>query len=125
MNKSSIIIPAILAIIIGFIIGLLIIATPQGRTSIKTILFVTEILPAFPIKLQEMFTKEPIRSEIVYYFDQTQALADIYKPSGSGHYSAVLLFLGVNPAGRDDPRVIGLANSLARSGMIVMKKFRF
>jgi len=113
-------IPIIITFILGIIIGLLIITTPQGRTSIKTILFVTEIIPAFPFKLQEIFTKEPIRSEMIYYFNQTDALADLYKPSGSGNYGAVLLFLGVNPAGRDDPRVVKLANSLARSEMIVM-----
>ena len=116
MNKR----PIIIIVILGIIIGLLIIVTPQGRTGIKTVLFVTEIVPAFPLKLQSLVTGEPVKSEIVYYFDQTQGIADLYKPSGSGEYSAVLLFLGVNPAGRDDPRVVGLANSLARSGMIVM-----
>ena len=47
-------------------------------------------------------------------------IADLYMPAGDGAHGAVLLFLGVNPAGRDDPRVVGLAEGLAQSGVIVM-----
>ena len=30
------------------------------------------------------------------------------------------MFLGVNPAGRDEPRVVGLAEGFERSGVVVM-----
>jgi dienelactone hydrolase len=45
---------------------------------------------------------------------------DLYMPGSGENHSAVLLFLGVNPAGRDDPRVVGLANALGRSGTVVL-----
>ena len=47
-------------------------------------------------------------------------MADVYAPAGGGKRGAVLLFMGVNPAGKDDPRVVNLANGLARAGMVVM-----
>ena len=39
---------------------------------------------------------------------------------GASKHSAILLFLGVNSAGRDDERVINLADALTRAGLIVL-----
>jgi hypothetical protein len=50
----------------------------------------------------------------------TTGRADLYVPAGHDRHGAVLLFLGVNPAGLDDPRVVNLSEALARSGAVVM-----
>ena len=99
---------------------LLVAATPQGRTGFKTVLFIPQVLPSIPIHPQEWFTDDPIRQEVSYPIPSGQGVADLYTPTGEGEYASVLLFLGVNPAGRDDDRVVNLANALARSGMVVM-----
>ncbi|MBI4299487.1 MAG: dienelactone hydrolase family protein [Chloroflexi bacterium] len=99
---------------------LVIALTPQGRAGVKSLLFIPQILPSIPIHPQEWFTGDPIRQDISYPVPFGQGVADLYRPSNSGRHAAVLLFLGVNPAGRDDERVVNLANALARSGMVVM-----
>ena len=62
----------------------------------------------------------PTREEVFYEISGGLASADLYAPAGDGVHSGVLLFLGVNPAGRNDPRVVGLAEGLARSGAVVL-----
>ena len=94
--------------------------TPQGRTGVQTALFLPQILPDFPVKPQEWFTGTPTRLDVSFPIASGNGVADVYLPSSEGRHSAVLLFLGVNPAGRDDPRVVGLAEGLARSGAVVM-----
>lgn len=110
-----------LAMLAAIVIAAIVIAvTPQGRTGVKTALFLPQILPEFPVKPQEWFTGTPTRQNVSYPIASGSGNADVYVPASDGLHSAVLLFLGVNPAGRDDPRVVGLAEGLARSGVVVM-----
>ena len=103
-----------------FLLTLFLSVTHQGRTAFKTALFVPEVVPRIPIKPQRFLLGDPTREELSYPLESGQGLADLYRPSTKGKHSAVLLFLGVNPAGRDDPRVVSLAKGLARAGMLVM-----
>ncbi len=86
----------------------------------RTALFIPQVLPTIPVKPQEWFTGNPTVEEVSYPTADGSGIADLYTPAGDGTHGAVLLFLGVNPAGRDDPRVVGLAEGLAQSGVIVM-----
>ena len=101
-------------------VSLLTAAFPQGRTALKTALFLPQVLPTIPVKPQEWFTGDPVVEEVHFPTLEGSGIADLYMPAGDGAHGAVLLFLGVNPAGRDDPRVVGLAEGLAQSGVIVM-----
>ena len=94
--------------------------TPQGHAIVRTALFLPQILHTLPIKPQSLVTRSPTREEVHYPIANGQGLADLYIPGSGSNHSAVLLFLGVSPAGRDDPRVVGLADALARSGVAVM-----
>ena len=96
------------------------VATPQGRTAAKTGGFIFQVLPSVPVKPLAWFTRGPTRHEVLFAQAYGEGLADVYRPAGDGRHAAVLLFLGVNPAGRNDERVVNLAEGLARSGMVVM-----
>ena len=96
------------------------VSTPQGITAFKTIVFIAQVLPNIPIKPSDIFVKDPIQEKISFQLNDGQGLADIYRPDDDEKHAAVLLFLGVNPAGRTDQRVINLGKTLARSGMVVM-----
>ncbi|MBI4282608.1 MAG: hypothetical protein HY672_03875 [Chloroflexi bacterium] len=106
--------------VVGVVLTVVAVATPQGRTVAKTGGFVFQVLPNVPVKPLEWFTASPVKEEVFFPQGQGQGVADLYRPSGTGRRAAVLLFLGVNPAGRDDERVVNLAEGLARSGMVVM-----
>jgi len=95
-------------------------ATPQGRTAVRVLLFLPQVLPDFPIKPQVWFSRDPTRQEVTYPLASGRGVADLYVPARGNDHSAVLLFLGVNPAGRDDERVVGLAEGFARAGVVVM-----
>ena len=95
--------------------------TPQVRATARAIGFVAQVLPTVPIKPAEWFTGTPERIEITYTLDDgSTGVADLYIPAGSGERSAILFFLGVNPAGKDDERVVNLGNAVARTGIVVM-----
>ena len=102
------------------VILVLVVATPQGRTAVETALFIPQIIPTIPVKPQEWVSSAPIRQEVEFPIQDGIGVADLYSQPGDEKRGSVLLFLGVNPAGRDDPRVVGLANGLARTGVAVM-----
>lgn len=95
--------------------------TPQVRATARSIGFVAQVLPMIPVKPAEWVTGTPERIEITYPLDDgSTGLADLYVPAGGGRHSALLFFLGVNPAGKDDERVVNLGNAVARTGIVVM-----
>ena len=95
--------------------------TPQVRATGRALGFVAQVLPTVPLKPAEWFTDAPERIEITYPLsDGSMGVADLYVPAGGGEHSAVLFFLGVNPAGKDDERVVNVGNSVARTGIVVM-----
>ena len=98
----------------------LIAATPQGRTGASAVMFAMQVVPAVPAKPLEWFTPDPERRQIRFQGAEGEIEADLYVPGGDGPFAATLLFLGVNPAGRDDARVVNLAGGLARTGRVVM-----
>ena len=110
-----------LAVVIALIAAALVV-TPQGRAAARAIGFVAQVLPAVPVKPATWFADAPTRQDIRYPLSdgRDDGVADLYLPAGEGKRSGMLLFLGVNPAGRDDERVVNLAEALARSGVVVM-----
>ena len=109
-------------IVLGWLLalGVALAVTPQARTASHTLMLVPQLLPALPVKPQQWFVGEPSRRPVVYASGDNLEDADLYVPPGRGRHGAVLLFLGVNPAGKDDERVVNLANGLARAGLVVM-----
>jgi acetyl esterase/lipase len=93
--------------------------TPQGRALFHTALFVTQVLNV-SWKPQSWFTGKPTRLEVSYPQAQGQGVADLYRIPDGRHRAAVLIFLGANAAGRDDPDVVNLGSALARAGFVAM-----
>ncbi|MEK7777898.1 MAG: dienelactone hydrolase family protein, partial [Chloroflexota bacterium] len=63
---------------------------------------------------------DPSYEAVRFFYGGAEGASDLYVPSGGGKYPAVVLFFGVIPAGRDDPRIVNLASGLARSGIVVL-----
>ena len=97
---------------------LLMAATPQGRTAYHALLFISQVTPSLP--RVALLQDAPERSAVEVPTPEGVREADLYLPSGDGPFAAVVLFLGVAPAGRDDPRVVNLAEGLARAGMATL-----
>ena len=101
------------------LLTLVIVLTPQGRTGWSTALFVTQTLEV-PIKPQSWFTGDSLRQEVHYQTPGGTAVADIYRLADGKPRAAVLLSLGANEEGRDDPNVVNLGHALARAGYVAM-----
>ena len=70
---------AVLALaILGMLLTVLAVATPQGRTAAKTGGFVFQVLPAIPVKPLEWFTASPIKEEVFFPQSQGEGVADLY-----------------------------------------------
>ena len=102
------------------LVSLWIAITPEGRVAWRTALFIPQVVGSLPVNPQPWVMGEPTREEVFYEISTGLGSADLYTPAGDDVTSGVLLFLGVNPAGRNDPRVVGLAEGLARSGAVVL-----
>jgi hypothetical protein len=102
------------------LVSLFLAVTPQGRATAKTAGLVMQVVPSFPIKPLSWFTADPVRTPITYAVSDRIAQADVYRIPDDAPRAAVVLFLGVNPAGRDDDRIVNLGNALAQAGFVVL-----
>ena len=70
--------------VLGVLLTILAVATPQGRAAAKTGGFVFQVLPAIPVKPLEWFTAAPIKEEVFFPQSQGEGVADLYRPRGTG-----------------------------------------
>ena len=109
---------ALLAVV-GVLLTLLILLTPQGRTAFHTALFVMQVLE-MPVQAQSWFTDEPLRHRVHFPTSSGASEAEVYRLPDGNPQPAVVLSLGVANEGFSDPRVVNLGNALSRAGVVVM-----
>jgi acetyl esterase/lipase len=90
---------------------------PIGRATASALLLLPEFFPGAPVRPLAWLTPAPIKSTIQLAYAGGASAADLYVPSTPGKHGAVIIFLGVAQAGRDDPRVVRLGEGLARVGL--------
>ena len=91
-----------------------------AMTAIHTAAFAAQVLPG-PMKVQSWLAPEPRRMQTTYRrADGAEAEADIYVIADGKRRAGLLIFLGANAAGADDPDVINLGRALARAGFAAM-----
>ncbi len=106
-------------VVVGALITLFIAITPQGKTGFHTVMFVSQVLD-LPLKPQAWFSGDVLREEVHYQSSDGTTVADVYRLDDDRKHAAVVLFLGANAAGRDDPDVVNLGHALAGAGYAVM-----
>ena len=97
--------------------------TDQGRVFAKTALFLPNIIPGAPVHPLNYFTRTPLRDEVSFSDGSREWDADVYRPAAGGPHPGIVVALGVNPAGRDDERVVNLGEGLARMGVVALLPF--
>ena len=106
-------------VVAGTLLTLFIAVSPQGKTGFHTVLFVTQVLD-LPLKPQAWFTGDVLREKVHYQSSDGTTMADVYRLDDDRQHAAVVLFLGANAAGSDDPDVVNLGQALAGAGYAVM-----
>lgn len=110
----------LIAVVSGVVIVAVLALFKPATTAIHTAAFAAQMLPS-PVKFQPWLAREPERREITFLRDDgTDGQADVYVIPDGRQRAAVLVFLGANAAGTDDPDVINLGQALARTGFAVM-----
>ena len=117
---SAWVVRAMFIALLPLFVALLILPWPKGpRSFVKTLLFVTQVLP-LPAKPLQWLTRSPLREELTYPVSQGAGSGDLYRPANSRKRAGVLVFLGIIPVPQDDPRVVNLGTALARLGFIAL-----
>ena len=117
---SAWVVRAAFAALLPLFVALLILPWPKGpRSFVKTLLFVTQVLP-LPAKPLQWLTRSPVREQVTYALPQGEGTGDLYRPAGGGKRAGVMVFLGIIPVPQDDPRVVNLGTALARLGFIAL-----
>jgi acetyl esterase/lipase len=108
--------------VVTFLLLLLLIVAfvPAGHAAASAVALLPEFFPNAPVRPLEWVTPAPKRSTIELHYSGRTSLADLYDPGTPGLHGAVIIFLGVDQAGRDDPRVVRLGNGLARIGIATL-----
>ena len=89
-------------------------------TAIHTVAFAAQVLPS-PVQIQPWLAAEPEHQAVTFRRDDgSEGEADIYVIPDGKRRAGLLIFLGANAAGADDPDVINLGKALARAGFAVM-----
>ena len=101
------------------IVALLTLYRPT-TTAIHTAAFAAQVLPS-PVQPQPWLASEPVHIAAEFARDDgSTGSGDIYVIPDGKRRAGVVIFLGANAAGADDPDVINLGKALARAGFAVM-----
>lgn len=111
---------AVVSILFISLVTLLLTCTREGRASVKTLLFISEVVPDFPLKPLSWTTANSIQERIEFLAGEDMVIADIFRPVEQKPTGAILIFLGVAPAGPEDSRVIRMGEALAKNNIVAM-----
>lgn len=93
---------------------------PAGHAAASTLLLMPEFFPSSPARPLDWITPAPTRTTVQIRSGSRTSIATLYDPGTGGKHGAAIIFLGVSPAGLDDPRVIRLGDGLARIGLVTL-----
>ena len=103
----------VLTVLVYFLAG-------PGNLALRTALLVPHILPSAPIRPLGMFTARPVVETVQINWATGSAMADLYRPNDDRVHGAMIIYLGVLPAGREDPRLVRLGDGFARIGIVTL-----
>ncbi|MEE9284273.1 MAG: hypothetical protein V3V35_00950 [Dehalococcoidia bacterium] len=94
--------------------------TAHGRITAKSLLFLPNLIPDFPVRPINWVTRTPDRIAVTFSDGIETWSGDLYVPATSPPHPGIIVALGVTPAGRQDKRVERLGDGLARMGVVTL-----
>ena len=79
-----------------------------------------DLIPQTHIKWLNYFTRDPIVEHPQIDYGSGKMETNFYRPNDRRKHAAVLFVHGVNELGKDDPRIINLAETFSRAGFAVL-----
>lgn len=116
-RARSVLLVAVLALAVIAGLG----STRYGRAALTTALVMPEIFWDLPVHPLSLLGNDIVRERDVAIPGANPAFIDIYRPADDKPHGALLVPLGaVIPNTREDPRVVRLAQAVARAGVVTM-----
>ena len=106
------------AISIGFIA--ITVLNRDWRRAIGAALFIPDLSPAIGVRPLTWITSAPDRIAVTFGPPEAGWGGWLTLPGKAGPHPGLVVSLGVSPAGPDDPRVLEMADGLARSGVATL-----
>ena len=110
----------VVALVVAVVIVAFLALYRPVTTAIHTAAFAAQVLPS-PVKPQSWLASKPEHVTAEFTRDDgTAGAGDIYAILDGKRRAGLVVFLGANAAGADDPDVVNLGKALARAGFAVM-----
>jgi pimeloyl-ACP methyl ester carboxylesterase len=100
--------------------GALAFGLPAGRDVLVSSLLLVHITRPLQPGLLHRLTEPPSRESVMFPGGGRTMAATLYRSASASGGAAVILIHGVNEQGKDDPRIVWLADLLARAGFTVL-----
>ncbi len=95
----------------------------HGRPAFTSALLMPDMLVNMPVRPVTWFTATPVVERTFIDYEGGRILADIYRPPDNGGHAGLIFSMGAPPLYLDDPRLVKLAEDLARAGLVVVVPF--
>ncbi len=92
---------------------------PACAAGVRTARLMPAFFAALPVDPSAWLARQVLAEQLTLQEAPERVELHIWRPR-SGHYSALVVSLGVNPAPPDDPRVTRLFRGLARAGLVAV-----
>lgn len=91
-----------------------------SRVALTTAFIMPDLFVDLPISPLKLTGETPVKEELTFAANGRQVSADIYRPDDNDRHGAMLVVIGAAPRALEDERVVRLAKSVARAGLVVM-----
>ena len=113
---------AIVTVFVVLVVGLLAAmwAIRPARAGLTTAFMLPDLFVDLPVSPLKLAGAKPIKEEVTFSANGEQVTADLYRPEDDARHGALLVVIGAAPRALEDERVVRLAKSAARAGLVVM-----
>ena len=108
------------AAVVGLGAGAVLAFDPSTRRSVAAALYLPDLSPAMTVRPLTFLTPRPKRVEVRFGPTERGWTGWLSLPDRPGPHPGLVVSLGVAPAGPHDPRVVELADGLARIGVAAL-----
>jgi len=112
------IVAVFLVVVVGLLAGMW--ANRNTRAGLTTAFMLPDLFVDLPVSPLKLAGAKPIKEEVTFSVSDGQVAADLYRPDDDDRHGALLVVIGAAPHALEDERVVRLAKSAARAGLVVM-----
>ena len=105
---------------VAVIIVLVVVFSSQIHRAVLSGLVLHDLVPQTHTKWFNYVTKNPIVEHPQIDYGAGKLETNLYRPADNRKHAAILFVHGINGLGKDDPRIVTLAETLSRSGFAVL-----